>query len=77
MIANADMTEPYLWIPANSAEVITFVSHVRGLTDKSTTLTLTDEPAIPTMKYNGTDISAWKYNGVDISAAKYNGVVLQ
>ena len=24
MIADADMTEPYQWIPANSAEVIAF-----------------------------------------------------
>ena len=47
MIANADMTEPYQWVPTNSAEVITFTNHVRGLTDHTTTLTLTDDPPGP------------------------------
>ena len=42
MIANADMTEPYIWTPANSAEVIVFAAHVRTLTDQNATLTLTD-----------------------------------
>ena len=45
MIANADMSEPYSWVPTNSAEVIAFVGHVRGLTDQNATLTLTDDPA--------------------------------
>ena len=40
MIADADMSEPYNWTPANSAEVIVFANHVRGLTDKTATLTL-------------------------------------
>ena len=76
-IANADMTEPYFWTPANSAEVITFGDYIRGLsTSKVITLTLTDEPLIPTMKHNGKAATAWKYNGKEISAAKYNGVVL-
>ena len=43
MIANADMTEPYVWTPANSAEVMAFANHVRGLTNHDATLTLTDE----------------------------------
>ena len=46
MIANADMTEPYGWTPSNSAEVVAFVSHVRGLADQNATLTLTDDPAV-------------------------------
>ena len=33
MIANADMSEPYQWIPSNSDEVIAFADHVFGLTD--------------------------------------------
>ena len=45
-IANADMTEPYVWVPSNGAEVITFINHVRGLTDNNATLTLTDDPAV-------------------------------
>ena len=44
MIADADMSEPYNWIPANSDEVIAFADHVRGLTDTDATLTLTDDP---------------------------------
>ena len=40
-IANADMTEPYNWLPPNSAEVIAFALHVRDLTDHNATLTLT------------------------------------
>ena len=43
-IADADMTEPYVWTPTNSAEVIAFANHVRGLTDQNATLTLTDDP---------------------------------
>ena len=39
------MTEPYQWVPANSADVSAFTAHVRGLTDKNATLTLTDEPS--------------------------------
>ena len=45
MIANADMVEPYLWLPSNSAQVIAFANHVRGLVDHNATLTLTDDPA--------------------------------
>ena len=44
-IADADMTEPLLWTPTNSTEVIAFANHVRGLTDHNATLTLTDDPA--------------------------------
>ena len=47
-IANADMAEPYNWIPANSQEVIDFASTLSGLTNVSATLTLTDEPAVVT-----------------------------
>ena len=46
MIANVDMSEPYNWTPTNSAEVIAFANHVRGLTDHNATLTLTDDPPI-------------------------------
>ena len=46
-IGNADMTEQYEWTPVNSAEVIAFGLHVRGLTDKTATLTLTDEAGDP------------------------------
>ena len=41
-IADADMTETYAWTPTNSAEVVAFVAHVRGLTDQDVTLTLSD-----------------------------------
>ena len=42
MIADADMTETYTWVPTNSAEVVAFVLHVKGLTDQDATLTLSD-----------------------------------
>ena len=42
MIADADMTETYAWTPTNSAEVVAFVAHVRGLSDQSATLTLSE-----------------------------------
>ena len=32
VLANADMTEIYQWTPANSAEVVAFVLHVKSLT---------------------------------------------
>ena len=41
-IANADMTETYAWTPTNSAEVVAFVAHVKGLTDQDATLTLSE-----------------------------------
>ena len=41
-IADADMTETYAWTPTNSAEVVAFVAHVRGLSDQSATLTLSE-----------------------------------
>ena len=44
MIANADMTEVYTWLPTNAAEVVAFVEHVRGLADCNASLTLTDAP---------------------------------
>ena len=43
MIADADMTEIYQWTPTNSAEVVAFVLHVKGLVDQTGTLTLTGE----------------------------------
>ena len=46
-IADADMTETYAWTPTNSAEVVAFVQHVKGLTDQDATLTLTDESGTP------------------------------
>ena len=41
-IANADMTEPYFWLPTNSAEVIAFADHIQGLADREATLTLSE-----------------------------------
>ena len=43
VLANADMTEIYQWTPTNSAEVVAFVLHVKGLTDQTGTITLTGE----------------------------------
>ena len=40
-IADASMTEPYLWTPTNGVDVIAFANHVISLTDHDATLTLT------------------------------------
>ena len=64
-IANADLTEPYLWIPANAAEVIAFADHLNGLTDKTATLTLTDESggdSAPAFSDDTGDAQAWTQN---------------
>ena len=48
MIADADISEPYSWVPANSLEVVAFVNHIRTLADQAGTLTLSDEgEAVP------------------------------
>ena len=79
-IANEDMDETYVWTPENSAEVVTFANHARGLADTSATITLTgdaasppDTPAAPTFT-NVTSIRAtvnWiepEDNGADITS---------
>ena len=44
MIADADMSEPYMWVPlASVLEVVAFVNHIRTLTDQTATLTLRGE----------------------------------
>ena len=41
MIADADMSEPYMWVPlASLFEVVAFVNHIRTLVDQTGTLTL-------------------------------------
>ena len=64
MIADADMTEPYEWAPANSAEVITFANHVRSLTNRSATITLTDDPTAfaPSFTDNTGNAQSWTQN---------------
>ena len=56
------MTEPYGWVPVNSAEVIAFANHVRGLTDNNATLTLTDDPATvaPSFADDTGDAQTWE-----------------
>ena len=40
-IANADMSDSYIWTPTNGAEVTAFATHIRDvLTDRTATLTL-------------------------------------
>ena len=44
MIADADMSEPYMWVPlASVLEVVAFVNHIRTLVDQTGTLTLRGE----------------------------------
>ena len=77
MIANADMDEPYLWTPSNSAEVIAFANHVRGLTDQTATLTLTDDdPAVaPSFADDTGDAQTWMQNTAitDITVPEADG----
>ena len=42
MIADADMSEAYTWVPTNGAEVVAFVLHIKDLTDQDATLTLSE-----------------------------------
>ena len=59
VLANADMSEIYQWTPANSAEVVAFVLHVKGLVDQTGTLTLTGMGAAGTTDHtvNAGDVS--------------------
>ena len=41
-IGDADISEPYMWVPSNSLEVVAFVLHIKTLTDQDATLTLQD-----------------------------------
>ena len=64
MIANADMSEPYSWLPSNSAQVIAFALHVHGLVDHNATLTFTDDPAAvaPSFADDTGDAQTWTQN---------------
>ena len=63
-IGNADMSEPYGWLPTNFAEVITFANHIQGLADHTAMLTLTDEgvanqaPVITAIAANPTTVAS-------------------
>ena len=58
-IADASMTEPYLWTPTNGVDVIAFANHVISLTDHDATLTLTSggPPATQDHAVNGGNLS--------------------
>ena len=77
MIANADISEPYQWTPVNSADVIMFVAHVLGLTDRNATLTLTDDdPAVaPSFADDTGDAQTWTQNTAitDITVPEADG----
>ena len=57
-IADASMTEPYLWTPTNGVDVIAFANHVISLTDHDATLTLTSggPPTTQDHAVNGGDL---------------------
>ena len=63
-IANVDMDEPYVWVPANSSEVVSFYTHIAGLTDRNATLTLTDDPPVvnvaPSFANDTGDAQTWE-----------------
>ncbi len=80
MIANADMTEEYRWIPTNSAEVIAFANHVHGLTNRDVTLTLTDDPPVVLVNVAGTkptatgNVATKQFLDVDIAGDQPNAI---
>lgn len=78
LLDSADVDEPYVWTPDNSADVIATYNALPNAGNQAATLTLFNYfPLIPTMKFNGVSVGAWKFNGTEISAAKFNGTVLQ
>ena len=65
VIADADTSEPYNWVPSNALEVATFVGHIRGLTDQDGTLTLigaTPAVTVPAFADNTGDAQSWTRN---------------
>ena len=65
VIADADTSEPYNWVPSNALEVATFVGHIRGLTDQDGTLTLigaTPTVTVPAFADNTGDAQSWTRN---------------
>ena len=65
VIADADTSEPYNWVPSNALEVATFVGHIRGLTDQDGTLTLigaTPAVTVPAFADNTGDAQSWTQN---------------
>ena len=75
-MASADISEPYSFIPTNSAEAIAFFNaHVNGQRLLAATIVLNDN-AFGNMKSAGREVSAAKFNGRDITAAKRNGVTI-
>ena len=69
MIANADISEPYNWVPTNSAEVIAFANHIGTLANSDATLTLSDEPLIASAQIRA-DIES----GVPVLTARVRSV---
>ena len=64
-IGGADTSEPYSWTPANSADAVAFAIHIDGLTDRTATLTLTDDPlgvAAPSFSDDTGDAQNWTQN---------------
>ena len=65
MIADADMSEPYLWEPINGDEVAAFIGHVQGLSDQRGLLTLTTRAAVdiaPSFADDTGDAQSWTQN---------------
>ena len=46
-IGDADISEPYSWVPSNSLEVVAFVLHIKSLADQDATLTLRSDTEVP------------------------------
>ena len=75
LLAGVDMEEPYIWTPANSAEVIALYNAFSGMANVAATLTLFDF-TIPAMHFEGDEVSAWHFEGDEITAAHFGGTVI-
>ena len=82
-LAGADLTEPYSWTPANSADVMAFYTALPDMADaQAATFIIADQPLLPTMAYNDGVVAEWSYSdsmhgSLEIIAAAYDDVVLQ
>ena len=63
--------EPYAWFPTNSAEVIAFTNHVRGLSagQRSLQVTFNDNVFVQGIRYGGVTLTNIRYGGINYAFA--------
>ena len=60
----SDSSDPYLWVPVNSTEVIAFANHVRGLNagQRSLQVTFNDNAVVPSFADDTGNAQSWTQN---------------